>query len=135
MQTFTQHERDFVVEFLADTLHGLTMNNVESRQEGDGFIRMQDALEVLDNLQMLYNKSKDDGDWTKGETDATWTFTLEDAQDALTSYDTEYRECICEQFEDACKDALELAQKRHASVDLGNADYATLAQRVTGYEY
>ena len=133
MQTFTQHERDFVIEFLADTLHGLTMNNVESRQEGDGFIRMQDALEVLDNLQMLYNKSKDDGDWTKGETDATWTFTLEDAQDALQSYDTEYRECICEQFEDACKDALELAQKRHASVDLGNADYATLAHRVTGY--
>jgi hypothetical protein len=133
MQTFTQHERDFVVEFLADTLHGLTMNNVASRQEGDGFIRMQDALEVLDNLQMLYNKSKDDGDWTKGETDATWTFTLEDAQDALTSYDTEYRECICEQFEDACKDALKLAQKRHASVDLGNADYATLAHRITGY--
>jgi hypothetical protein len=133
MQTFTQHERDFVVEFLADTLHGLTMNNVASRQEGDGFIRMQDALEVLDNLQMLYNKSKDDGDWIKGETDATWTFTLEDAQDALTSYDTEYRECICEQFEDACKDALKLAQKRHASVDLGNADYATLAHRITGY--
>ena len=133
MQTFTQHERDFVVEFLADTLHALTMNNVESRQEGDGFIRMMDALEVMENLQMLYNKHKDDGDWTKGETNATWTFTLEDAQDALQSYDTEYRECICEQFEDACKDALELAQKRHASVDLGNADYATLAHRVTGY--
>ena len=28
MQTITQHEKDFVVEFLADTLHGLTMNNV-----------------------------------------------------------------------------------------------------------
>ena len=133
MQTFTQHERDFVVEFLADTLHALTMNNVESRQEGDGFIRMTDALEVLDNLQMLYNKNKDDGDWTKGETEATWTFTLEDAQDALQNYDTEYRECICEQFEEACKDALELAHKRHASVDLGNADYATLAHRITGY--
>lgn len=135
MQTITQHERDFVVEFLADTLHGLTMNNVISRQDGDGFIRMADALEVMDNLSVLYNKHKDDGDWVNGETDATWTFTLEDAQDALQSYDTEYRECICEQFAEACTDALELAQKRHASVDLGNADYATLAQRVTGYEY
>ena len=54
MQTFTQHERDFVVEFLADILHGLTINNVLSRQDADGFVRMQDALEVLDNLKMLY---------------------------------------------------------------------------------
>jgi hypothetical protein len=130
MQTITQHEKDFVVEFLADTLHGLTMNNVLSRQDGDGFVRMADALEVMDNLSVLYNKHKDDGDWVNGATDATWTFTLSDAQDALQSYDTEYRECICEQFAEACTDA---------SVDTANADldceWTTLAQRVTGYEY
>ena len=89
MQTFTQHEKDFVVEFLADILHGLTINNVLSRQDYDGFVRMQDALEVLDNLKMLYSKhTEDEGDWTAGETVAKWTFTLDDARDALTNYDT-----------------------------------------------
>ena len=130
MQTFTQHERDFVIEFLANTLHGLTINNVQSRQDGDGFIRMTDALEVIDNLNMLYNKHKDDDDWVNGATDATWTFTLEDAQDALQNYDTEYRECICEQFAEACTDAS--ADKANADLD---CDWATLAQRVTGYEF
>ena len=129
--TFTQHEKDFVVEFLADILHGLTMNNVQSRQEYNGFIRMQDALEVLEHLKMLYNKHKDDGedtDWEQGKTVATWTFTLEDARDALTNYDTEYREGICEQFEDRCTDAL-----ADAALNKLDADYATLAERVTGY--
>ena len=131
MQTFTQHEKDFVVEFLEDILHGLTITNVQSRQEYDGFVRMQDALEVMDMLKLLYNKHKDEGeatDWEQGNTVATWTFTLEDARDALTNYDTEYREGICEQFEDRCNDAL-------ADVTLNklDADYATLAERVTGY--
>jgi len=124
MQTFTQHEKDFVVEFLADILHGLTINNVLSRQEGDAFVRMQDALEVMDNLKMLYNKHEE-GDWVRGETVAEWTFTLEDAQDALTNYDTEYREGICEQFEDACEAACTDADKV-----LLNADYTTLHERV-----
>jgi hypothetical protein len=102
---FTQLEKDFVVEFMANTLHGLTLNNVESRAEGDGFIRMADALEVMDNLQMLYGKHEEhDGDWQKGETVAKWTFTLAEARDALCSYDTEYRDCITEQFEEACFD-------------------------------
>ena len=129
-QTFTQHEKDFVIEFLADTLHGLTINNVLSRQEGEGYIRMADALEVMDNLTILYNKHNDDGDWVLGETDATWTFDIDDANTALTSYDTEYRECICEQFNEACEDALEDAEKK-----VLDADYTTLAHRVTGYEY
>ena len=129
MQTFTQHEKDFVVEFLADTLHGLTINNVLSRQEGNGFIRMQDAQEVLGNLEMLYNKhSEDEGDWVAEEVKATWTFTLDDAQTALRSYDTEYRDCIVEQFEDACTDALADAEKK-----LLDADYATLADRINNY--
>ena len=53
MQTLTQHEKDFVVEFLADVLHGLTINNVLSRQEGNGFIRMADAQEVLSNFYLI----------------------------------------------------------------------------------
>ena len=125
MQTFTQHEKDFVVEFLADILHGLTINNVQSRQEYDGFVRMQDALEVMDMLKLLYNKHKDEEDFVWGGTVATWTFTLEDARDALTNYDTEYREGICEQFEDRCNDALE-----DVTLNKLDADYATLAERV-----
>ena len=129
-QTFTQHEKDFVVEFLADILHGLTINNVLSRQDADGFVRMQDALEVLDNLKMLYVKHDEDAaqDWVAGESKATWTFTIDDAEDALKSYDTEYRDCICEQFEDACTDALADEHKK-----LLDADYATLAERILGY--
>ena len=128
MQTLTQHEKDFVVEFLADILHGLTINNVLSRQEGNGFVRMADALEVTQNLDKLYNAHKDDDDWIANETNATWTFTLSDAEDALTNYDTEYRDCIVEQFEEACTDALADEHKK-----LLDADYATLAHRVTGY--
>ena len=70
---FTQLEKDFVVEFMANTLHGLTMNNVQSRQEEKTFIRMCDAREVLDNLDRLYDKHKDDD---YGE-NAEWTFTLQ----------------------------------------------------------
>ena len=103
MQRFTQLEKDFVIEFIADVLHGLTTINTETRQEGCGFGRMCDAREVLDNLVMLYGKHReDDGDWKDGEVDAEWTFTLEDARTAILSYDTEYRDCIGEQFDDAC---------------------------------
>mgnify|MGYP005680608297 FL=1 len=52
---FTQCEKDFVVEFLSDVLYGLTINNVLSRQEGNGFIRMYDAQEVMQNLTKLYD--------------------------------------------------------------------------------
>jgi|TARA_B110000259_G_scaffold129153_1_gene145838 hypothetical protein len=128
MQTLTQHEKDFVVEFLADVLYGLTINNVLSRQEGNGFVRMADALEVMQNLDKLYNAHKDDDDWIANETNATWTFTIDDAQDALKNYDTEYRDCICEQFEEACADALADEHKK-----LLDANYATLAERILGY--
>ena len=125
---FTQCEKDFVVEFLADVLYGLTINNVLSRQEGNGFVRMCDAQEVMQNLEKLYDAHKDEDDWIANETNATWTFTIDDAEDALKSYDTEYRDCICEQFEDACTDALADEHKK-----LLDADYATLAERILGY--
>ena len=105
MQRFTQEEKDFVVDFLASTLDGLTNINTQARANGDGFMRMCDAREVLQNLDMLYGKHKeDDGDWQKSEVKAEWTFTLEDAREALLSYDTEYRDCISEQFDEACFD-------------------------------
>tara|TARA_B100000212_G_scaffold180167_1_gene135591 strand:- start:750 stop:1238 length:489 start_codon:yes stop_codon:yes gene_type:complete len=103
MQRFTQAEKDFVIEFLASTLEGLTCINTESRANGDGFMRMCDATEVLQHLAMLYEKfEEDEGDWQKSGVTANWTFTLEDARTALLSYDTEYRDCIGEQFDEAC---------------------------------
>ena len=39
MQRFTQEEKDFVIDFLAGTLDGLTNINTDSRRNGDGFIR------------------------------------------------------------------------------------------------
>ena len=47
---FTQVEKDFVIQFLVNTLDGLTNINIESRQEGCGFYRMCDAQEVMTHL-------------------------------------------------------------------------------------
>lgn len=124
---FTQHEKDFVITFVADTLFALTQINCESRADGDAFVRMCDAREVLDNLNMLYEKHSEDigVDWQKGEMKDEWTFTLADANTALCSYDTEYRDCITEQFEDACNDAA--CDKAYAKQDI---DFTTLAARI-----
>jgi hypothetical protein len=69
---------------------------------------------------MLYDKLDDDNDCTNIQ------FTLADAGAALCSYDTEYRECIAEQFEDACDNAAKLAKQTHNT----SADFSTLALRV-----
>jgi len=118
-QTLTQAERCFVVQFLADTLASLTAINNDSIAEGDDYvIRLTDALEVMQNLQALYETYEDDN--------AQLTFTIADAGAALCSYDTEYRECIAEQFEDACDEAAKLAKQTFAT----GADFSTLALRV-----
>lgn len=118
-QTLTQAEKCFVVQFLADTLASLTTVNNASIAEGDDYVtRLTDAQEVMLNLQMLYNTYEDDA--------AQLTFTIADAGAALCSYDTEYRECIAEQFEDACDDAAKLAKQTFAT----GADFSTLALRV-----
>jgi len=115
----TQAERAFVITFLADTLASLTTINAECAVEGeDYFMRLTDALEVMQNLQMLYD--------TADEDTAVFNFTLADAGTALCSYDTEYRECIAEQFEDECDSNAKLAKQTHNT----NADYTTLALRV-----
>jgi hypothetical protein len=41
---------------------------------------------------------------TMQEEPAVFTFTLADSATALCSYDTEYRDCILEQFMQACVD-------------------------------
>ena len=121
-QTFTQAERAFVLTFLADTLASLTQINADCATDASEnyFMRLADAQEVMQNLQMLYNTLDDSDDCTNIQ------FTLADAGVALCSYDTEYRECIAEQFEDACDEAAKLAKITHNN----NADYSTLALRV-----
>ena len=92
---FTQAERAFVTEFLAHTLAQLVSINAECVTDAeDYFMRLTDAQEVMQNLQMLYNTADADS--------AVFNFTLADAGTALCSYDTEYRECITEQFTYAC---------------------------------
>ena len=109
---FTQAEAAFVLQFVADTLQSLTLINCESAAENEQyFVRLADALEVLDNLQMLYSKLDDNA--------AVYNFTIAHAAQAICCYDTEYRECICEQFLDACNDAA-----------VANKNFATLALRV-----
>ena len=93
----TQAEAAFVLEFVADTVASLTAINVECAEEEQYFVRLTDALEVLANLQMLYNNLDEDA--------AVYNFTLAQAAQAICCYDTEYRETICEQFEDACNTA------------------------------
>ena len=97
--TLTQAHKAFVVQFIADVLQNLTALNASCVTDDDEqyFVRLQDAMEVLDNLQMLYNTEDDDS--------AVFAFTLAQAAQALLCYDTEYRECIAEEFEDACNDA------------------------------
>ena len=102
---FTQDEKCFVLEFLADTLTGLTQINSETLREERNFARMQDCAEVADNYVMLLNKCTSEYDGADA-----YTFTLEDAGAAICSYDTEYRECICEQFEDALNEYFALSK-------------------------
>ena len=120
---FTQAEAAFVLQFVTDTLQSLTLINCESAAEEEQyFVRLTDALEVLDNLQMLYSMLDDNA--------AVYNFTIAHAAQAICSYDTEYRECICEQFEDACNDAAVVAEKLAQT----NTNFATLALRVM-YNY
>ena len=116
-QTLTNVEKTFIVEFLSNSVYSLTLANASSvLEEEEYFVRLQDATEVLANLQMLYATASNDT--------AVFNFTIAQAAQALCCYDTEYRETICEQFEHAC--TLEL----YAEYKNTNANFATLAQRL-----
>lgn len=95
--TLTQAHKRFIVQFIADVVQQLTTVNVDNAEEEQYFVRLTDVVQVLDNLQQLYATADEDS--------AVFTFTLAQAAQALLCYDTEYRECIAEQFEDACDDA------------------------------
>ena len=131
--TLTQTEKAFIVNFLADTFNSLTQNNTDSLLEALGpaeaayyaqsyFIRLQDALEVLDNLQMLYN--------TAEQEPARFTFTIAQAAQAICSYDTEYRECIIEQLECACTLDLQECYAEFANANCKQTNFATLPARI-----
>jgi len=131
--TLTQTEKAFIVNFLADTFNSLTQNNTDSLLEAlepaeaayyaqSYFIRLQDALEVLDNLQMLYN--------TAEQEPARFTFTIAQAAQAICSYDTEYRECIIEQLECACTLDLQECYAEFANANCKQTNFATLPARI-----
>ena len=94
---FTQAEKAFVLQFVADVVQSLTTINVENVEEEQYFVRLTDTLEVLDNLQMLYSNVCNNT--------AKYNFTLAQAATAICCYDTEYRETITEQFENECAEA------------------------------
>ncbi len=131
--TLTQVEKAFIVNFLANTFNSLTQNNTDSLVEAlepaeaeyfadSAFVRLQDAQEVLDNLQMLYA--------TAEQEPARFTFTIQQAAQALLCYDTEYRECIQEQLEYACTEDLQECYAEFTSANCKQTNFATLAERL-----
>ena len=131
--TLTQTEKAFIVNFLANTLTQLTQNNTDSLLEAlepaeaeyyanSYFIRLQDAQEVLDNLQMLYNTAETEP--------AQFTFTIAQAAQAICSYDTEYRDCITEQLECACTLDLQEYYAEFANASCKQTNFATLPARI-----
>ena len=131
--TLTQTEKAFIVNFLANTFAGLTQNNTDSLLEAlepaeaeyyaqSYFVRLQDAQEVLDNLQMLYNTAETEP--------ARFTFTIAQAAQAICSYDTEYRDCITEQLECACTLDLQEYYAEFANANCKQTNFATLPARI-----
>ena len=116
-QTLTNVEKTFIVEFLANCVYSLTQHNVASVLEKEEyFARLVDAQQVIANLQMLYS--------TATIHSTQFNFTIKQAAQAMLSYETEYRDTVCEQFAFAC--TLEL-HKNYANT---NANFATLPARL-----
>ena len=116
-QTLTNVEKTFIVDFLATKVYSLTQTNVTSVLEKEQYFeRLVDAQQVLANLQMLYS--------TATIHSTQFNFTIAQAAQAMLSYETEYRDTVCEQFAFAC--TLEL-HKNYANT---NANFATLLERL-----
>ena len=116
-QTLTNVEKTFIVDFLANCVYSLTQHNVASVLEKEQYFeRLVDAQQVLANLQMLYS--------TATIHSTKFNFTIAQAAQAMLSYETEYRDTVCEQFAFAC--TLEL-HKNYANT---NANFATLLERL-----
>ena len=133
MQTLTQVEKAFIVNFLSNTLAALTENNTDSLLEAlepaeaeyfaeSYFVRLQDATEVQEHLNVLYN--------TAEQEPARFTFTIQQAAAAILSYDTEYRESILEQLEYACTEDLQECYPAFATANCKQTNFATLVERL-----
>ena len=133
MHTLTQVEKAFIVNFLSNTFANLTQNNTDSLIEAlepaeadyyadSYFIRLQDATEVLEHLNVLYS--------TAEQEPARFTFTIQQAAAAICSYDTEYRECIIEQLECACTEDLQRFYPAFANANCKQTNFATLVERL-----
>ena len=133
MHTLTQVEKAFIVNFLSNTFANLTQNNTDSLVEAlepaeadyyadSYFIRLQDAQEVLEHLNVLYS--------TAEQEPARFTFTIQQAAAAICSYDTEYRECIIEQLECACTEDLQRFYPAFANANCKQTNFATLVERL-----
>ena len=133
MQTLTQVEKAFIVNFLSNTLAALTENNTDSLLEAlepaeaeyfaeSYFVRLQDAQEVQEHLNTLYN--------TAEQEPARFTFTIQQAAAAILSYDTEYRESILEQLEYACTEDLQECYPAFATANCKQTNFATLVERL-----
>ena len=131
--TLTQVEKAFIVNFLANTFAGLTDNNAESLVEAlepaeaqyyaeSYFIRLQDAQEVQEHLNVLYN--------TAEQEPARFTFTIQQAAAAICCYDTEYRDCICDLLESACTEDLQRFYAEFANANCTQTNFATLPARL-----
>ena len=133
MQTLTQVEKAFIVNFLSNTLAALTENNTDSLLEAlepaeaeyfaeSYFVRLQDAQEVQEHLNTLYN--------TAEQEPARFTFTIQQAAAAILSYDTEYRESILEQLEYDCTEDLQECYPAFATANCKQTNFATLVERL-----
>ena len=131
--TLTQTEKAFLLCFLTNTFAGLTQNNADSLLEAlepaeaeyfaeSYFVRLQDAQEVQEHLNTLYN--------TAEQEPARFTFTIQQAAAAICSYDTEYRECIIEQLECACTEDLQRFYPAFANANCKQTNFATLVERL-----
>jgi len=131
--TLTQVEKAFIVNFLSSTLAALTENNTDSLVEAlepaeaeyfaeSYFVRLQDAQEVQEHLNTLYN--------TAEQEPARFTFTIQQAAAAILSYDTEYRESILEQLEYACTEDLQECYPAFATANCKQTNFATLVERL-----
>ena len=116
-QTLTNVEKTFIVDFLATSVYSLTQTNVTSVLEKEQYFeRLVDAQQVLANLQMLYA--------TATIHSTKFNFTIAQAAQAMLSYETEYRDTVCEQFAFAC------TLERHKNYANTNANFATLLERL-----
>ena len=61
---------------------------------------------------------------------ARFTFTIQQAAEAICSYDTEYRDTICEQLEYACTEDLQRFYAEFANTNCKQTNFATLPARM-----